>query len=569
MARKFSIFDSEHNFTPDVKEVAFDPGISSRFKTLENYFKSSKIRYNPEELQKLRIKINKDFYQQVKRLCLLVYVQAEKSEDWGDAGEQYAKVSFFKCLMKVKPNEKLTQETAWEAEDKVQSSLAEFGLSDLTEGQAKKAVSDYSFNILGRKFSADNPQKINEIISFLGVKYMLQGGKSGDSVEYILFTGKKSYYNAYEVILIEKEYLRTHTVIVPLAALVAENTVYIRQECLETMFYGKWLILVQDDQPIISKAQDNIYFNISAGMRAKTISLYKAQDEESFLKIKNTFLKDMRETVMFHEFGHGFTEYNLLSLENSAVLDATGVFEQNIFPTLLEVLSDFCAGLGAIKGPFKNIVDIAKKDKARAERMFYMYLADVWFFDTTKEFMYLYTIVMILILLRYIDEDQKIDFKKLEEDINTQDTKESLKDNILKLLIDNCKQKAEILKDMVMKTNFNLSDGAHSFHSVKELTHENFVDNKVSIDKESGHYHSEFWGAMMSYVSLLSNNGGKFKKYLDDTKSEILQLLLPKEMVGKAQAAAGFDYKGYIVQEMKKRGLFYLDDRVSFSDTDV
>ena len=61
-----------------------------------------------------------------------------------------------------------------------------------------------------------------------------------------------------------------------------------------------------------------------------------------------------------------------------------------------------------IENLIQNMIAIYKTDKNRAESMFYMYLSDVWFYDTPDTYMYLYSDLMVLILVRYIRKNQTI-----------------------------------------------------------------------------------------------------------------------------------------------------------------
>ena len=46
--------------------------------------------------------------------------------------------------------------------------------------------------------------------------------------------------------------------------------------------------------------------------------------------------------------------------------------------------------------------------------MYLMYLSDVWFYNTEDTYMYTYSDLMVLILIRYLMPNNDIDFDKLE-----------------------------------------------------------------------------------------------------------------------------------------------------------
>jgi len=175
-----------------------------------------------------------------------------------------------------------------------------------------------------------------------------------------------------------------------------------------------------------------------------------------------------------------------------------------------------------------------------------MYFSDVWFFDTDNQFMYLYSEVMCLLLLRYIKADRKIDFLKLASDLSATSQKGSDPGAFVMLRekLDDC---VVTLKKMVDQTSFQLTKRVHPAAHVKTLVVNNLRDLKIAIDDTSYTYHSEFWNGLMRCVNSLSTDGEKFRKYLEKVKIDIFSSLIDNIAVE--------DLRAHIFEEMSKKNL--------------
>ena len=62
------------------------------------------------------------------------------------------------------------------------------------------------------------------------------------------------------------------------------------------------------------------------------------------------------------------------------------------------------------------ILELSESDKDMAEIMFWVYVCDVWFYDTELTYMYSYSDCMLLLIARYLNKDYSIDFKTYKQE---------------------------------------------------------------------------------------------------------------------------------------------------------
>ena len=152
------------------------------------------------------------------------------------------------------------------------------------------------------------------------------------------------------------------------------------------------------------------FWNIAEGIKQLVLEKYDIETKESLIEKESTFLNDMSETILYHELGHGIIQHNILPYELGAIGEASKLYGENIYTAILEFLADFSPEHNKLKGPIQNMITISKTDRNRAKRMYLMYMSDTWFYNTDDTYMYTYSDLMTLILIRYISKDD-IDFE--------------------------------------------------------------------------------------------------------------------------------------------------------------
>jgi hypothetical protein len=549
-----SIFSKNNNLISKIRTVVLYPANRSRYKSLARYIKETGLACDKKELLLLPGLVNKSLRRQVRYLSFLIFHIMKISNEWGAAGEGQVKAAFCRNRLVVSTAETITQGDMDKFGRLTKKVLKEFEIDGLELRAAKHKLENFQFDILGVKLKADDVNQIESVIRFLGSNLIFYGGQYEEVWEYVVGEGSSRHYGGYDLYDIERELIRTPNMIMAKAALIGDRKIYLRQESFETVFNQKWVRVFEDEFSYLVELDINR--NVSLGIKRKALSLYKAESKDLLEKIQEDFIKDMKETIVFHELGHGAINHELMSLEDSAIAEATEVFGGNIYSMMMEVLADFSPKWQKLKGPMKNMVDVAKKDKKRAERLFYVYLSDVFFYDTGDEYMYLYSDIILLLILRYIKKDLHIDFKKLEHDIDfAAKHKDDGKVNMVDMLIKRTANGMQSLKKMVENTEYELQSGTKDFRYMKAVANTIFDNIGFKKDLTSFHYQSKLWLSLLKYVTVFSKDEPKFKAFLDSEEKKIMANLFANLAGQKKVVEYGYDHRKYILERFKELGL--------------
>ena len=153
------------------------------------------------------------------------------------------------------------------------------------------------------------------------------------------------------------------------------------------------------------------------------------------------------------------------------------------------------------------MIDISKKDMIRATRMYYMYLSDTWFFNTEDTYMYTYSDLMALILIRYIKEDQSIDFAKLEKDLQFRDDRgQNDKLTLFERIFELYTWDTQEIKTLVEHAEFSLLDDKLDYKKIRALLIEQFRQNDGYVHEDTYEFLVPYWTNMLGYVKQISSS---------------------------------------------------------------
>jgi len=543
----------------EVSEIVLDKAINNRYPSLLAYFKQKKIEFDSKELLGLVSMVETSVFDSIRYIAHLYYHIMSISDDWGEPGEQQVKIAFCRNLLGKDVSDTLTQEDADQFLKQVSSTISELGIDTLSLAAAKKEFKTFHLTILGENISGYHADYVRKILKFVGSDLFFHGTYSGGSKTFILAEGYMQKYGDQDVFFARKELIRTPNAVVAIAALCGGKTVLIRQESLNTIFYQKWVhsfTSIENESFFIRQDVDR---NISEGIKKHVIDLYDARSEAGLIKIQKRFVDDMAETITYHELGHGISQHDLMDISVSTVLEGSEQFGENIYSTLLEVVSDFSPSQNGIKGPMQNIVDVAKTNIKRAMRMYFMYVSDIWFFDTEDTYMYPYSDIMAILLLQFIKADLSIDFKKLEKALDFGKPGDK-NQTLLGLFMTIAKKGARDLEGLARSATYELSGKKHSFDYIKKLTIRNFMDSNKQLDMTSYRAQTAFWTFMMGYVQSISDKYEDMLTLLKTEEARILRKVFVKMVGEKTAKRFGYKHHDYIVAKFKKLGILAYPD---------
>jgi hypothetical protein len=554
--KKIKIFDKQKKYSESIKEIIFDPAISTKYKKLETYLNKENYSYNPKELEFLIKYVQKSIFNQTNFFCHLIHYIMELSGNWGDAGEQQSKTTFCRCLLRIPPEQALTHEDASNFLSKLDENILNLGIKNLTIETARSTLKNFSFKVLDRSFGYDKVEEVNKYIRFIGSSLFLQGGQYGEYPAYILGEGSEKMLGGFDIITITKEWVRSPNAITSMAALIGNRSIYIRNESLRTVFQQKWLPVLNNGHKNRSIINSDIYHQISEGIKKITLSLYNTKKAEDLEKIRPQVIKDMHETILFHELGHGTIQQDVLNMEDSAILETSGVYGENVLTSLLELMADCAPSWNKLRGPLLNLSEISKKDPQRAKRMFFMYLSDTWFFDTDDEYMYIYSELIVLVLLRYIKPGLNIDFDRIAKDTSyNPNRKKSEKATALEKMQALASKSAQDLHQIVKSTTFDFGENKRDYPYVKKLTLKLFKENKTPFDDTSYKFHTTYWRCMLKYVKSLGDKGPEIERYLKKQEEQIQKNLIIFSCGTKKALEYNYNTKKYITDKLKELGI--------------
>lgn len=545
-------FRENNKITKELDDIIFDSAINNRYPTLKNYLTIQKISYNEEDLKKVLFSIEKSIFKQVYYYAHLIYYIMEESGNWGEAGEQQIKLSFCRNLLDKDPEIPLVQDDASDFLAKVEENIVKLGIKDIPLDEAKKQLKDTKFVVFDHIYSSYKANEINRVLTFLGSDKFLQSGFYGEEKEFIFGKGSLEHKLGYDIVYLEKELSRTPNNIIAMAAIIGNREIFIRKESLKTIFVQKWLEIFNYDEDEKFDIKNNIYRNISEGIKNKTLSLYNVKEKPDLELVSEKFISEMGETILYHELGHGITQHDILPLENAAIGEATKILGENIYTSMLEFLADFAPPFEGIIGPIHNMIQISKKDRKKAERMYYMYFSDTWFFDTTDEYMYIYSDLMALILLKYIDHNQEVNFEQLEHDISfekdrTQKDKLSMFERILELFIWDTQE----IKAIAEKAVFTIMNNKYDYKKIRGLMLEEFKRNDGYVKTDTYEFLVPFWTNMLGYILKLSDSADKLRNYVRDQQKITLMKMLVLSCGKKKAESLQYNHRNHIIEQFK------------------
>ncbi|MFC1752108.1 hypothetical protein ACFL96_01755 [Thermoproteota archaeon] len=552
--KKLSIFNDNNTIDVTFLEIIHDPVISNRYKNISDYIEDENVIVDRDDYKHFIIYLEKQLLDGLYYLQHLLYHIMQESGDWGEAGEQQVKTSFCYNLLGLKPSELVTYKELREFEKRVEQNLFDLSIKDISLEQARLMYSSYEFKFLGNAYSCLHAVKINKLLHFCGSNMWMYGRRIGAVPSFIYGQGKAIHKAEYEIVFFTNELVRSPNITTAVAAMVGDTDIFVREESLETIFYQKWLSVFADAAYLRQRGLEDEFWNVSLGIKKHCIHLFGADSYQRMEDAKKTFLKDMRETIYYHEIGHGLVQDYLLPAENAAVGEGTQVLGETILTSLSEFLADFSYKKGALKGPIWNMIEISKKDKTRAERMYFMYFSDTWFYDTEDDYMFIYSDLMALILLKYIRKDLHVDFDKLERDLFV-GSSEGGEPGLFKRLFDLYFEETEHIKKMVKNTTFKVAGDTLSFESVKQIRTEAFKKHNPNINMEKYEYFSPLWHNMMNFMIKLSDNGDKLVNYIEKQKEIILKKVMIAACGRKKAEAYRYDHRRYIIDKCKELGL--------------
>ena len=543
---KLRLLDEKQQFHADIIEIMLDKASINRYKTISDYCSSNKLSLDETDLEAFIKKVEKTIYDQVFYYSHLMYHYMEITGDWGEPGEQQVKITFCRNLLKVDPKIHLTADHAKEFTEKVKETITTLKINTITKETAKQQLRLYKFRIFGKDFETFKTTELMKFLKFSGSNKFLHAGQYGKQMEFIFGSGNSKTIHGYLVTFVQKEYIRTPNNVMSMAAIIGHQNIYIRLESLKTIFAQKWVQIFDYNEFEMLTINSDPFWNIAEGIKQNVLEKYGITTKEKLIEKEKTFINDMSETILFHELGHGIIQHNILPFELGAIGEASKIYGENIYTAILEFLADFSPHHKGLKGPIQNMISISKKDRNRAKRMYLMYMSDTWFYNTDDTYMYTYSDLMILILIRYLKNDD-IDFETMEKDLTYNESKPT---SHFDRIIDLYKTDTNELKTMCENASFTINGIDMSYKKIRDFLIEEFRKNDGFVHVETYEFLVPYWSNIFGYINTVSNSKTLVEDFLKQQQEKALKKVMILSCGKETAQKYNFDHRKYIVDRM-------------------
>ncbi|NQY73477.1 MAG: hypothetical protein HRT90_01800 [Candidatus Margulisbacteria bacterium] len=517
-------YEETGTINPSLKQTLLDPETYDTHSDINALLENENYAWSKEDIHRLQEDLEKQVTKQLFYYTLLEYFVMDNENDWGDAGEQQVKTSFCHNLLNIPPDQHISHTQFHQFMTEISQHILKHNIQSLSLEEAKEKMKDYAITLLDHSFPAHKTDQITKLLQFVGSNLFLQGGYHGESLQFIMGTGKKYIRNEYTIIQFHQENIRTPNTIIAMAAAISNKTIFIRMEALLAIFTQKW-VNGFGSKP---SSHHSDYVHVAEHIKSKTLSSYHIKNVSELKALQDTFLNDMSDIIINHELGHGIIQHHILPHEANAIGEASRVFGENILTALLEFFADFAPEKDGISGPIHHLISLSQSDPHRATRMYYMYLSDTWFFNTEDTYMYLYSDLMAFVLIHHINPDLSIDFEGLEKAIHPTQSSGSVFQTLL----------------------------THYHHTVNEIlntVHETLPD--LTKPKETDPYddQAEFWNTTFIHLKEETDAKNTLTPVLKQAEKTIIQNL--RKLYFKEEASKITDYRQKLAQTLSDLNL--------------
>ncbi len=344
------------------------------------------------------------------RFIYLYFYYCQLVNEWGESGEAAQRDTFIRQILGIPYSDYVGYAQLVKFEQYIDAQFKRYDILDLkTEVQVKDAIENFRIDFFGHLFRLFDAETINGYLRNLNSTLYIQAGTYGVEHDLILGRGTHSQLGGYQIIDLTEEICHTANINITLAAAIGHQQIVIRHCSLRSIFEIKWRSFINN--PAHSDSENGL-----AGAAIKHIVC----QHYGFIRNaitdtkKNQFIQEMRDSILFHEIGHGIIQHHALPLVIGAFSEATKLISHPLIHTLLEILAEIAPRQGDYFGPLYYFCDLSKTNRDQAVRQFWMYVSDTWFFDTDSEFMYLYSEIVEKIFFAGAQSNTQFDFNRIE-----------------------------------------------------------------------------------------------------------------------------------------------------------
>lgn len=358
----------------------------------------------------LREVFEQQIIRHVRISALLQYQYMQKTQEWGDLGEQRITLSYCRHALNLANDVELTQVDV----DRFERFISEESqdIIGLSVEELRQRDEEIRCNIFYKEIDYSKEKDIHALLHFLGSTKGLICGQLSIFRSIIFGEAEIKELNGYRITTFKKELARTPAAVLSIAAVVGGKHIAIRVASCETIYANKWQGIMRQSPHTLFFDLLHEYENVSTAFKLKALHAYGVKTQEDMTKTRQLILDEMVEGLLWHELGHGMVVNGRLSVEDSAFGEALGVWGANVISVMKEIVADWAPHNGEIKGP---LYFMAHTDKSKLTRMLYVYLSDNWFLGVQEDAFANHTEIMLALILKYISADGSVNQHSLQK----------------------------------------------------------------------------------------------------------------------------------------------------------
>jgi hypothetical protein len=351
----------------------------------------------------------------------------------------------------------------------------------------------------------------------------------------------------------------------------------IRREACEIIFYNKWQSFFDQSKSERKRALRHINSAIRDGLISHALLNYGVTNKMYLSKIKDEFIRDIEDSIVYHELGHHIA-YSDTDPAHNAFSHNKFVKDGRTGHVLSEILADYAPEKDQQKGALARFIELAQTDIKRATGNFYVYMSDNWFLseDDDDEYMKLMSDVEISLATYFIKPDGSVDFIRIKKEY------EQIYIAMLKFnsgLINK-------LFDVIRKSRFEIGTRQLSYtelvkgilKEIRKKKHVNFncpyLASKLNDEYKNNmkvlsleelpklETYSQFWAFIMICLEENSKSGWEeYNKVLSEEADLLEQMILNDIIKDKGKYNS---LREYIVKRAKEIGIVKMLPKINY-----
>ncbi|GBR76212.1 hypothetical protein NO2_0803 [Candidatus Termititenax persephonae] len=497
-----------------------------------------------EELLAVREFVKEYLYRELKELALIIYLSMDKNKDFGLMGEQRVSISFCRNILNIPNNREVTQFDA----DRFRRVLDE---CDKRHGN--KSGNDYllyiknsyALEIFGKNYPYGEFVTIGNLLDLLDVDYYLfYTHARPHGLRYIF--GLTERVDTTKACIIKQEYVRSPQFVLSIAAEVFQDTTMIRHEACEVIFFNKWQRFFDQSKAERKRALHHVNSAIREGIKEKALCLYAAATTTEIIKIKDSFIAEMLDGILWHELGHHISFQDMTPQHNAFTANFTN--GETVGTVLQEALADWAPQRGDSRGAFTRFWEIAQADTRQATRDIYVYMSDNWFVDEEEEFMGLMSNVLVGLAIYFVKPDGSVDFARLGKE----------KDQIYGFLQKRYTALMEKVLQVIHHSLYEIGIHKADYKTLEKEVFKMYQKSRSARPLEELYLFPPFWINILAYLKMFSPDGWRQYQNVLQDEALVLEQMILKVITKGAEEKYQNSIRTYIVERAKEIGIIKL-----------